>query len=74
MRSFKPRLFWDDELESLSIEVNAVFGEQAVEDAVTRAEDHCRRESALDAAVSLDFGPRLAAAIKSEFRRRLTKH
>ena len=74
MSSFKPRSFWDDELESLSNEVNAVFGQEAVEDAVTRAEDHCRRESALDAALSVDFGPRLAAAIKGELRRLLTKH
>jgi hypothetical protein len=42
MNSFERSFFLDDELKSLSNDVVAVFGAQALDDAMTRATTACR--------------------------------
>jgi len=61
-------ILWDTELESLSNEV--AFGEQAIQEALTRV----GREIESEAPLSAHSLTRYRAAMKTELRRLLTAH
>ena len=64
--------FWDDELETLSSEVIALFGAQALDEAVVRATNRCYQDRG--APTSADPLAKFSVAVKEECRRLLVPH